>query len=120
MTKSCTIAGCDGKHEARGLCKRHYRRWQRQHQPDVERGHDQARRTTDHYRAYERERYRQRKHKKAANNALYRALLKGDIARESCSICGDEDTQAHHPDYDKPLEVTWLCVRHHTDLHAAA
>ncbi len=27
-----------------------------------------------------------------------------------CSRCGAEDSlDAHHPDYGKPLEVTWLC-----------
>jgi len=26
--------------------------------------------------------------------------------------------ERHHPDYSKPLEVIWLCRRHHKRLHA--
>lgn len=24
----------------------------------------------------------------------------------------------HHEDYDRPLDVRWLCARHHADVHA--
>lgn len=26
--------------------------------------------------------------------------------------------QAHHPDYSRPLDVVWLCVKHHKEAHA--
>ena len=28
--------------------------------------------------------------------------------------------QAHHPDYSRPLDVVWLCVKHHKEVHALA
>lgn len=28
--------------------------------------------------------------------------------------------QAHHPDYDRPLDVVWLCQAHHKQAHAIA
>jgi hypothetical protein len=28
--------------------------------------------------------------------------------QQSCA-CGSTDVEMHHPDYDKPLEVIWMC-----------
>jgi len=28
--------------------------------------------------------------------------------------------QGHHPDYSRPLDVVWLCSKHHTEAHALA
>ena len=39
-------------------------------------------------------------------------IRKGLIKKEPCK-CGIEDVQAHHHDYSKPLEVTWLCTTCH-------
>lgn len=33
-----------------------------------------------------------------------------------CEICGAE-AQAHHHDYEQPLDVVWLCQRHHSLAH---
>jgi hypothetical protein len=30
----------------------------------------------------------------------------------------DGRPEAHHPDYDKPLDVVWLCAAHHKQTHA--
>jgi len=42
----------------------------------------------------------------------------GQLTRPSiCEKCSKEgDIRAHHEDYDKPLEVTWLCGHCHTTL----
>lgn len=53
-----------------------------------------------------------------ANTAVSNAVRDGRIARQPCFICGDENAQAHHPDYAAPLAVTWLCSPHHSQLHA--
>lgn len=29
-----------------------------------------------------------------------------------------ENIYAHHKDYDKPLDVVWLCAHHHALYHA--
>lgn len=51
------------------------------------------------------------------HNAVRRAILNGTINRMPCEICGNEKSQAHHEDYDKPLLVMWLCDQHHKDRH---
>lgn len=44
-------------------------------------------------------------------------LRRGKLERKPCEVCG-EKAQMHHNDYSKPLEVTWLCRKHHLELHA--
>jgi hypothetical protein len=34
-----------------------------------------------------------------------------------CSTCGSKKSEAHHPDYTKPLEIVWLCHPCHIKLH---
>jgi hypothetical protein len=43
-------------------------------------------------------------------------LKRGKIAPEPCVFCGAK-AQMHHPDYSKPLEIIWLCRKHHLRLH---
>ena len=60
---------------------------------------------------------RQNPEKYLAHVAVQRALANGDLAKGNCEICGDPTVDAHHDDYRKPLEVRWLCRRHHTRVH---
>ncbi len=46
------------------------------------------------------------------------AMRKGDMEPLPCFICGELKTEAHHPDYSRPLDVVWLCTQHHKDTHA--
>lgn len=48
---------------------------------------------------------------------VQRALRDGSLIRLPCATCGDPKTQAHHHDYSKPLDVTWLCFKHHLETH---
>jgi len=50
-----------------------------------------------------------------ARGAVARALAKGVLVRQPCERCERVDTQAHHDDYDKPLDVRWLCPPHHRE-----
>jgi len=45
------------------------------------------------------------------------AVKNGTLIKLSC-WCGNPKTEAHHPDYSKPLEVQWLCRKHHKREHA--
>jgi hypothetical protein len=45
------------------------------------------------------------------------AIRDGRLVRGPCEICGDNDSQAHHDDYSKPLDVRWLCESHHREWH---
>lgn len=39
------------------------------------------------------------------------------IKKESCSVCGNKESYAHHDDYSKPFDVIWLCRTHHGERH---
>jgi len=40
----------------------------------------------------------------------------GKLVAQPCEVCGSKG-QAHHDDYTKPLDVRWLCSRHHKLHH---
>jgi len=50
---------------------------------------------------------------------VMKAIKKGTLKRLPCEKCGNEKTHAHHSDYSKPLDVIWLCPKHHRELHKA-
>lgn len=59
--------------------------------------------------------------KTRAQNRARRALKKGLIERGPCERLEEGGctgmAQMHHDDYEKPLEVRWLCPRHHGAVH---
>lgn len=52
-----------------------------------------------------------------AHTALRSALRRGLIHPEPCEECGAAAVDGHHDDYDKPMQVRWLCRRHHRAEH---
>jgi hypothetical protein len=54
--------------------------------------------------------------RKNAHSKVYRAMKNGVLVRQPCFICGDK-SEAHHPDYSRPLDVVWLCPPHHRQAH---
>jgi hypothetical protein len=52
-----------------------------------------------------------------ARAAVNAALDSGKLTRQPCEKCGDPDTHGHHDDHAKPLDVRWLCPRHHIEAH---
>ena len=55
--------------------------------------------------------------RKKANTAVSNAVRDGRLKKQPCWVCG-EKAVAHHPDYDRPLDVVWLCQSHHKQAHA--
>lgn len=55
--------------------------------------------------------------KKTAHTAVSNAVRDGRLKKQPCEVCGVDKAQAHHDDYDKPLDVRWLCVPHHAEHH---
>jgi hypothetical protein len=54
-----------------------------------------------------------------AHKAVQSGLRRGLIAKQPCEVCGAEDSEAHHDDHSRALDVRWLCRTHHKALHAA-
>ena len=52
-----------------------------------------------------------------AHNAVRRAILSSALERKCCERCGNEKSLAHHEDYDKQLEIMWLCQPCHKQRH---
>lgn len=56
--------------------------------------------------------------RKLSRSEVQRCIKNGSLVKESCEICGTtENLEAHHEDYNKPLEIKWLCSIHHHMLH---
>lgn len=57
--------------------------------------------------------------RRAVNNAVRDGrLVKPARCRLNNENCSGQ-IEAHHPDYNKPLDVMWLCVTHHAAWHAS-
>jgi hypothetical protein len=52
-----------------------------------------------------------------ARDILTQAISTGAIKPQRCRDCGASKADGHHPDYTKPLEVIWLCRKHHVAEH---
>lgn len=57
------------------------------------------------------------KAKQAVRRKLRHAVDKGVLTRLPCEVCGEVISEGHHEDYNKPLEVKWLCRKHHKEVH---
>lgn len=112
------------------------RAWWKKRDPERVRAWDAAR----YYRDYDKRRelmkriagkydhsaakdaWRKRNKDKAiAHGRLHYAIRTGKMEKGTCEDawmgeCTDL-IQAHHEDYSKPLDVTWLCSRHHGMRH---
>ena len=76
---------------------------------------------TGHPRPLSRQqRWRKRNPKSyIAQLAVGAALRHGVIEQQPCQQYGAAKSEAHHPDYDRPYDVVWLCRKHHKAVHTA-
>lgn len=82
---------------------------------DRQRARLEHRKATNHatcrkYRAKERKRYK-------CMTAVGNAIRDGRLQKLPCFVCGADKVEGHHPDYDAPLDVVWLCAVHHKEIH---
>ena len=54
--------------------------------------------------------------KNHCHRSVHKAIKTGQLVRMPCEVCGSK-AEAHHPDYSKPLNVMWLCRKHHSEWH---
>lgn len=61
------------------------------------------------------------KQKHSAHIKVHNAVRSGKLVRPKvCSDCDNESRlHGHHEDYNKPLEVIWLCPKCHREKHNA-
>ena len=62
--------------------------------------------------------WRDKPERRFARNAVSNAVRDGKLLRMDCAFCGSSKTIAHHHDYSKPLDVSWLCTPCHIRFHA--
>jgi hypothetical protein len=64
------------------------------------------------------QRYRDKNPKKrAAHVKVGNAIRDGVLVPQPCEVCGELQVHAHHTDYDRQLDVMWLCPVHHKAWH---
>ncbi len=93
----------------------------RQCNPETLRKYERMRAKLPHRRQKSHERGRAWRHgnkeKTSAQNKCQYAIRVGKMVRLPCEVCGDKNSQGHHEDYSKSLEVIWLCPLHHYHAH---
>jgi hypothetical protein len=97
--KHCSICGRvrDRKGRYCRLCHNAYmREWRKTHAPPAEEAAKSSTRSKTRY-----------------------LVKKGRLKKGPCEVCTAPASrcEAHHPDYDRPELVVWLCRMHHKDLH---
>jgi hypothetical protein len=81
------------------------------------REHPEYRRDPAKVAAYQKARREAHPEERQAEALAYRAIRSGKLTRGVCVVCGKPKAYAHHEDYNKPLDVVWLCQKHHLQMH---
>lgn len=53
----------------------------------------------------------------SSNSEWTKFKRRNDIHYLPCVVCGNK-SEAHHPDYSKPLLILYLCRSHHQEIHS--
>lgn len=89
----------------------------RNREADLQRNREYAAGHLDTMREQKCQWRRRNAEKVRAMGAVRNAVRDGRLHKEPCRYCGDTEVEAHHPDYSKPLEVVWVCGKHHKMIH---
>ena len=71
----------------------------------------------ERYKGYKRQHAERHPERVSARQQVATAVRYGRLVKTPCVVCGDPKSQGHHEDYSKPMEVVWLCTRHHMERH---
>lgn len=115
------------KHEKQGLqnwckdCKRTYEKEYSKRPEAIESQRRTYERLRDkgYFRDWKKKQYRtpQLQAKMAARRITSLMIKNGEIEKLSCAGCGKFESEGHHPDYNQPLLIVWLCHACHMALH---
>ena len=95
--------------------KRRYReKYPEKHKEERKRWYNKHK---DTFLAYKKKYNSLNPEKHRAHSLVAYHLKVGNIQKQLCDICGN-DAEAHHEDYKKPLEIIWLCRKHHKRFHS--
>jgi hypothetical protein len=125
------VCPCGTSFEARGNARKLCDTCQVEHRRESRRLWYLKNRDTDAYKAYRLAVTRRHQAKKGRSapaspekrrprDVVYRALKDGRLTKGPCERGPDGCSgkiHAHHDDYSKPLEVRWLCQKHHGEEH---
>jgi hypothetical protein len=70
------------------------------------------------YRPPQAQPNREKNIKRWAQGKVQAAVESGRLKKEPCEICGNPKTHAHHENYERALEVRWLCSSCHLFHHS--
>lgn len=59
----------------------------------------------------------ERKRRNKVRIELNHAVRSGKVLKQPCNRCENDKAEAHHHDYNKPLDVEWLCRQCHRKEH---
>src|SRR3954467_5752180 len=96
------------------------RAWVLRRDPEKVRASDMARYQRDKPKRITQAKAQQDPYEQVARQAVSNALRDGRLTKGSCELAGAScrgRIEAHHDDYDRPLEVRWLCKEHHMREH---
>lgn len=85
------------------------RKWRKDHKDELR----------DYRKEYSKKYYANEANKKKlqTRKKTRYAIISGDLIKKPCMVCGDKNSESHHKDYDRPLEIMWLCNKHHHEEH---
>lgn len=77
-------------------------------------------RSAEQIKEAQRVRRRERPEVAKARGLVQYAVRTGALVPEPCLFCDEPKVDAHHHNYSLPLDVTWLCKKHHGLVHREA
>lgn len=115
--RNCVDCGALAK-LVKDRCLPCYGAWRWANDPEYRKRHQSAQQTfRERHPQYSTERSHREAEKWTARARVTKAIAAGQLTRLPCEVCGVANTQGHHDDYSKPLDVRWLCSTHHAEHH---